>query len=67
MAFVDYGTVERELKITSENFRVAAGMGLRVNVPALGPAPLAVDFAGVINKADGDATQVVSFYTGFTR
>jgi outer membrane protein insertion porin family len=67
VAFVDYGTVEQDLTIQSENFRVAPGLGLRVSVPALGPAPLAFDFAAPINKADGDTTQVFSFYMGFTR
>ena len=67
VAFVDYGTVEQDLTIKSENFRVAPGMGLRVSVPALGPAPLAFDFAYPINHADTDDRQVFSFFMGFTR
>ncbi len=67
VAFVDYGTVESDLKINSENFRVAPGLGLRVSVPALGPAPLAFDFAYPINHADTDDRQVFSFFMGFTR
>lgn len=67
VAFVDYGTVEQDLKINSENFRVAPGLGLRVSVPALGPAPLAFDFAYPINNADSDDRQVFSFFMGFTR
>jgi outer membrane protein insertion porin family len=67
VAFVDYGTVERDLKINSENFRVSPGLGLRVTVPALGPAPLAFDFAYPVNHAPGDDTQVFSFFMGFTR
>lgn len=67
VAFVDYGTVEEDLTIKSENFRVAPGMGLRVSVPALGPAPLAFDFAYPINHADTDDRQVFSFFMGFTR
>ncbi len=67
VAFVDYGTVEQDLQIKSENFRVAPGLGLRVTVPALGPAPLAFDFAYPINHADTDQKQVFSFFMGFTR
>jgi outer membrane protein insertion porin family len=67
VAFVDYGTVESELDIDSENFRVAPGLGLRVTVPALGPAPLAFDFAYPLNHADTDDRQVFSFFMGFTR
>ena len=67
VAFVDYGTVEQDLTIKSENFRVAPGLGLRVSVPALGPAPLAFDFAYPINHADTDDRQVFSFFMGFTR
>lgn len=67
VAFVDYGTVEQDLTIDSENFRVAPGLGVRVTVPALGPAPLAFDFAYPINHADTDDRQVFSFFMGFTR
>jgi outer membrane protein insertion porin family len=67
VAFVDYGTVERDIEFDSENFRIAPGLGLRVTVPALGPAPLAFDFAYPINHADTDDRQVFSFFMGFTR
>ncbi len=67
VAFVDYGTIEQDITINSENFRVAPGLGLRISVPMLGPAPLAFDFAVPVAKADGDRTQLLSFYMGFTR
>jgi outer membrane protein insertion porin family len=67
VAFCDYGTIEQDFTIKGENFRVAPGLGLRVAVPALGPAPLAFDFAYPVQKADGDETQVFSFFMGFTR
>lgn len=67
VAFVDYGTIEPDLDINSEDFRVAPGLGLRVTVPALGPAPLAFDFAYPINHADSDDRQIFSFFMGFTR
>lgn len=67
VAFVDYGTVEQDLKITSEDFRVALGLGLRISVPALGPAPIALDFAYPVNKADTDETRIFTFFVGATR
>ncbi len=67
VAFVDYGTIEQDFTIKAKNIRVAPGLGLRVAIPALGPAPLAFDFAYPVQKADGDQTQVFSFFMGFTR
>jgi outer membrane protein insertion porin family len=65
--FVDFGTVERDIAIRGENFRVAPGFGLRINVPALGPAPLALDFAFPIASAAGDDEQMFSFFFGLSR
>ncbi|MCH5376730.1 MAG: BamA/TamA family outer membrane protein [Planctomycetes bacterium] len=65
--FVDYGTVEREIELHSENFRVSPGFGLRISVPALGPAPLAFDFAFPVAKADTDDTRTFSFFFGVGR
>ncbi len=67
VVFCDAGTVEREYDIHAENFRVATGFGLRVTIPAMGPAPLAFDFAWPICKADGDVTEVFSFFIGLGR
>ena len=68
VAFVDYGTVERDIELNSENFRVAPGVGLRVNMPAAGiGAPLAFDFAFPISTAEGDSEKVFSFYLGVLR
>lgn len=67
VAFVDYGTIEQDITFNSDTFRVAPGLGIRVAVPALGPAPLAFDFAVPVAKADGDERQLLSFYMGFTR
>jgi outer membrane protein insertion porin family len=63
----DYGTVEEEVSIQSENFRVAPGFGLRINVPALGPAPIALDFAFPVAYAETDEREVFSFFVGFGR
>ncbi len=65
VAFCDFGTVEQSVKI--DDFRVAPGVGLRLTVPAMGPAPIALDLAWPIAKADTDETQVFTFNVGFMR
>ena len=67
VAFVDYGTVEKDIELNSKNFRVAPGIGARIAVPALGPAPLAFDFAFPVSYADTDNRQIFSFTMGLTR
>ncbi len=66
--FTDFGTVEENIEIDSENFRVAPGFGFRVHLPAAGiGAPLAFDFAFPVADAAGDEEQVFSFYLGVSR
>lgn len=65
VVFSDFGTVEPD--VTFDQFRVTAGFGFRVLLPAMGPAPLAFDFAWPIVKDETDNTRVFSFYIGFTR
>jgi outer membrane protein insertion porin family len=65
VAFVDFGTVNENVSVN--DFRVAPGFGLRITVPAMGPAPIALDFAFPIAKADFDDTQVFSFNVGLQR
>ncbi|MEW4487237.1 BamA/TamA family outer membrane protein [Thalassoglobus sp. JC818] len=65
VVFSDFGTVEEDVSL--DQFRVTAGFGARVVVPAMGPAPLAFDFAWPIMKQDFDETRVFSFTVGFTR
>ena len=65
VVFCDFGTVEEG--VTIEDFRVAPGFGLRLAIPALGPAPIALDFAFAVNEADTDDTQVFTFNVGFLR
>jgi len=67
VAFVDYGTIEKDIEINSRNFRVAPGLGARIAIPALGPAPLAFDFAVPVAYAEGDQRQIFSFTMGLTR
>ena len=66
--FCDYGTVEETYDhIDIEDFRVAVGAGLRINVPAMGPAPIAVDFAVPLARESTDRIQNFSFFVGFGR
>jgi outer membrane protein insertion porin family len=67
VTFVDYGNVEKDIELNWNNFRVAPGIGARIAVPALGPAPLAFDFAFPVAFADSDSRQVFSFTMGMTR
>jgi len=68
VAFCDFGTVEENIEINGDNFRVAPGVGLRIHMPALGiGAPLAFDFAFPVNSADGDDEKIFSFYLGLVR
>ena len=65
VAFSDFGTVEQE--VTLDNFRATAGFGLRVVIPAMGPVPLAFDFAFPIKSQATDDERVFSFYVGINR
>jgi outer membrane protein insertion porin family len=60
VAFSDFGTVEDDVAI--RDFRLSAGVGLRIAVPMLGPAPIALDWGFPILKADGDERR--TFYFG---
>lgn len=65
VVFCDFGTVESSVEI--EDFRVAPGVGLRLTIPAMGPAPIALDFSWPIAHADFDDRQVFTFNVGFLR
>ncbi len=67
VAFVDFGTVELDAKLRKDDFRVAPGVGLRVAIPMLGPAPLAFDFAFPVAMADTDQKRIFSFYMSLVR
>jgi outer membrane protein insertion porin family len=67
VVFCDFGTVEEKIEMHGNNFRVAPGFGVRLTVPAMGPAPIAIDFAVPIAHAPGDNIQNVAFYVGFGR
>lgn len=65
VVFTDFGTVESNVSIN--NMRVAPGFGLRITLPAMGPAPIALDFAIPVAYAPGDSQQLFSFFVGFAR
>jgi outer membrane protein insertion porin family len=59
VAFVDSGTVTA--KPGFEDYRVSVGVGIRLYLAALGPAPLAFDFGFPVVSQEGDEMQVFSF------
>lgn len=59
VAFVDSGTVTA--KPGFEDYRVSVGVGIRLYLAALGPAPLAFDFGFPVVSQEGDEVQVFSF------
>ena len=65
VVFCDFGTVERN--VTIKDFRVAPGAGLRITVPAMGPAPLAFDFNFPVAFADTDTKQIFAFFVAVAR
>lgn len=65
--FCDTGTVEPDIDDWTQKYRVAPGFGFRITIPALGPAPVALDFAFPVSKERGDDEQVFSFFLGFFR
>ena len=67
VVFCDYGTVEQNIEFDANNYRVAPGVGLRISIPAMGPAPLALDLAIPVHHAPGDDIQNFSFFFGFGR
>jgi len=62
VVFTDTGTVENGFSIS--DYRVAVGTGLRVNIPALGPLPLAFDIAFPIIKGPEDRERIFTFFIG---
>lgn len=67
VVFADYGTIEEKVEINREDFRVSVGAGLRITVPALGAAPLALDFAIPLAREDTDRIQNFAFWFGVGR
>jgi outer membrane protein insertion porin family len=67
VVFTDFGTVEPNVELKGSDFRVAPGFGLRITIPAMGPAPIALDFAFPVHSAATDNKQIFSFNIGFNR
>ena len=65
--FIDTGTVESSITKWNSRYRVAIGFGLRLTIPMMGPAPIALDFAFPISKDPWDQKQMFSFNVGFMR
>ncbi|MDZ7615439.1 MAG: BamA/TamA family outer membrane protein [Patescibacteria group bacterium] len=65
VVFCDTGTVEPKIDQWYSKYRVAPGFGLRVVIPAMGPAPLAFDFAFPISSERSDDREVFSFFIGY--
>ena len=63
VAFVDSGTVESSTEIN--NYRVSAGVGMRLAIPMLGPLPLALDVGVPIVRGPGDHIEYIAFSVGF--
>lgn len=63
--FSDTGNVYRAVDDFSfSSLRTSIGVGLRLQIPALGPMPLALDFAKPIDSQTGDETETFSFNFG---
>jgi outer membrane protein insertion porin family len=65
VAFCDTGTVEPTIDNWTDRYRVSPGVGLRITVPAMGPAPIALDFAFPVVTNPGDHEEMFSFFVGF--
>jgi outer membrane protein assembly factor BamA len=62
VVFSDFGDVEPNVEFRT--VRSSVGAGVRVILPFLGQAPIAVDFAVPITKDHTDQTQLISFSLG---
>lgn len=60
VAFVDTGTVTFDPGF--DDYRVSAGVGLRLSIPQLSPAPLAFDFGFPVISQEGDESRLFSFF-----
>ena len=68
VGFVDTGTVEdTEDSLSASRVRLTVGAGLRLTIPAMGPAPLAFDFGIPVLSEDFDDERIFSFYVGISR
>ena len=57
--FTDQGTIQDEIGL--DQWRVAVGTGIRLNVPFFSQAPIAFDLGFPLIEEEGDDTQIFSF------
>jgi len=62
VAFLDMGTVEEDFGITG--WRVAVGVGLRINIQLFGGIPIVLDFGFPVASEDEDDERVFTFSFG---
>jgi outer membrane protein insertion porin family len=62
VAFVDAGTLGTTIR-SDDAFlpRLSVGFGIRLQIAAFGPTPLALDFGFPLIKQDEDETTILSF------
>jgi len=60
--FLDTGTVEKDITISS--WRAAVGFGIRFTIPFFGPVPFDLDFGIPVMKNKDDRTEIFSFSIG---
>ncbi len=65
VTFSDFGTVDNSVSFNA--FRLTVGAGIRLTIPAMGPAPIALDWAIPVMQQSYDTTQLFSFYVGVQR
>ena len=65
VGFVDGGTLGTTIwEDDAWDWRLAAGLGIRLKIPMLGPRPLALDFGWPLLKHNGDKEGLVTFSIG---
>jgi len=62
VAFLDMGTVEREISIRT--WRMSVGVGVRLTLPFFGTVPMEFDLVFPVLKNSEDQEQIFSFYVG---
>ncbi|REJ69072.1 MAG: hypothetical protein DWQ31_05805 [Planctomycetota bacterium] len=65
--FLDVGTVEEVVDITASDIRITPGFEVRVQIPQLGPIPIAVGLGFPIQHEDGDDIRNFHFFVGISR
>ncbi|MFH1264629.1 MAG: BamA/TamA family outer membrane protein, partial [Planctomycetota bacterium] len=67
VVFCDTGAVQPRIDEWTDKYRVSPGVGLRIVIPAMGAAPIALDFAFPVSSEPTDQEEVFSFFVGFLR